>query len=251
MIDQGHALSVMGNHEFNAIAYATKDPQAPGQYLRKHTVKNNAQHEAFLAEYPFDSDDYKHLIDWFKTLPMWLDLEGIRVVHACWDTDSINLIREQTGGGCHLTESLVVDAAREGRPEFIACEKILKGVEVELDNCATFDDKDGNTRNAIRVKWWDPEPLHARDAFLGPESAATHIPEDPINLDHLIPYGHTEPPVFLGHYWLEGDPKPLARKIVCLDYSVAKHGSLVAYRWDGEAELSEGKFVSVGRVEAA
>jgi len=44
-------MSVMGNHEFNAIGYATLD-QA-GQPLRKHLVKNNKQHSAFLEAYPF------------------------------------------------------------------------------------------------------------------------------------------------------------------------------------------------------
>jgi hypothetical protein len=249
MIELGYAQSVMGNHEFNAIAYATPDSGEPGEYLRKHIAKNNTQHQAFLAEYSFNSNEYEELIDWFRTLPMWLDLGDIRVVHACWDRESINLIRQNARGGSRLTESLLANAAIEGRPEYNAVEKILKGVEVALENNASFHDKDGNPRNEIRVKWWDSEPSHARAAFLGPESAATNIPEDPINVSHLIPYAHTEPPVFLGHYWLEGDPKPLAPNIACLDYSVAKHGSLVAYRWDGETELCDKKFVSVPRVE--
>jgi len=37
MIEQGFALSVMGNHEFNAICYATSGQD--GQVLRKHTDK--------------------------------------------------------------------------------------------------------------------------------------------------------------------------------------------------------------------
>ena len=51
------------------------------------------------------------------------------------------------------------------------------------------------------------------------------------------PYSHDEPPVFLGHYWLEGDLGPLAPNVSCLDFSVAKSGGkLVAYRWSGERE---------------
>jgi hypothetical protein len=45
---------------------------------------------------------------------------------------------------------------------------------------------------------------------MGPESAVTHIPDDPIAGDHMVEYGHDEKPVFLGHYWMEGDPEPLA-----------------------------------------
>lgn len=81
-------------------------------------------------------------------------------------------------------------------------------------------------------------------------SYRTHIPEDEIAGDHLVEYSHTEPPVFLGHYWFDGTPQRLATNIVCLDYSVAKvGGKLVAYRWDGEQTLSQDKFVSVERTK--
>lgn len=57
-------------------------------------------------------------------------------------------------------------------------------------------------------------------------------------------------PVFLGHYWLEGTPMPLADNIGCVDYSVAHDtGKLVAYRWDGEEILSPDKFISVDKSE--
>ena len=85
---------------------------------------------------------------------------------------------------------------------------------------------------------------------MGPEHARTHIPNDEITGDHLIGYAHDDPPVYLGHYWLEGGPEPLSKNIACTDYSVAKPGGkLVAYRWDGEKVLDKDKFVSVERLE--
>ena len=50
MVDAGSAQIVMGNHEFNAICYATEYPAGSGQYLRKHTEKNDNQHRAFLEQ---------------------------------------------------------------------------------------------------------------------------------------------------------------------------------------------------------
>ncbi len=38
MIDDGAALSVMGNHEFNAIAYFTPDPDEPGRLIQLKSV---------------------------------------------------------------------------------------------------------------------------------------------------------------------------------------------------------------------
>jgi len=34
MVDAGSALAVMGNHDFNAIAWYLPDPANPGDYLR-------------------------------------------------------------------------------------------------------------------------------------------------------------------------------------------------------------------------
>lgn len=244
MLDSGSALAVMGNHEFNAIAYATRDPDT-GEYLRPHSEKNLRQHEAFLAEYPLGSAEHARAIGWMKTLPLWLDLGSLRVIHACWDAASIQRLGAPT-----LSDGLLIAASRKGAWEYTAIETLLKGKEIPLGEGHGFRDKDGTVRHNIRVRWWDPAVSTYREAFMGPESSRTHIPEDEIAGDHLVDYGKTEPPLFVGHYWLEGRPEPLSANIACLDYSVAKSGGrLVAYRWDGERELDGTKFVSVDRAE--
>jgi hypothetical protein len=48
-------------------------------------------------------------------------------------------------------------------------------------------------------------------------------------------------PIFVGHYWLTGTPALLSDKVACVDYSVAKGGKLVAYRWDSEPFLENSK----------
>ena len=54
-------------------------------------------------------------------------------------------------------------------------------------------------------------------------------------------------PTFIGHYWLEPDGAlaPVSPRVACVDYSVARGGPMVAYRFDGEQELSARKFVAV------
>lgn len=250
MVESGSALAVMGNHEFNALAWATPDPDGPG-YLRTHSDENERQHRAFLEAFPPGSADHAEVLAWFRSLPLWLDLEGIRVVHACWDPDAIALLSARTGPEHCLTDELLVRACDAGSPVFEAVETLLKGKEVELPEGASFRDKEGTERHRIRIRWWDTEASTHREAFLGPESAATHIPEDPIGREHLITYAQAEKPCFLGHYWLEGTPEPLAPNIACLDYSVAKPGGkLAAYRWDGEAALDASRFVTVPQADA-
>jgi hypothetical protein len=54
MVDAGHALCIMGNHEFNTIAYVTPDPDAPECFRLARidgpkAAKNRKQHAEFLA----------------------------------------------------------------------------------------------------------------------------------------------------------------------------------------------------------
>ena len=47
MVDAGSAQIVMGNHEFNAICWATADPET-GKPLRDHSDNKRRQHKDFL-----------------------------------------------------------------------------------------------------------------------------------------------------------------------------------------------------------
>lgn len=251
MMENGYALSIMGNHEFNAIAYATlnKDNTA---YLRPHTDKNTQQHQAFLAAYVFNSDEYHEVIDWFKSLPLWLELDSIKAIHACWDNQMITKLEPYTQGQ-KLTHELLHLSCDDSSWQFHALETILKGKEIPLpENHRGFKDKDGHQRHHIRIKWWDKLAKNYREAYMGPESALTDIPDDKITGEQLIEYDLGDKPLFLGHYWLEGDVKPLTQNIACLDYSVAKpkiDARLVAYQYQGEKVLKQDHFIWVERQE--
>jgi hypothetical protein len=96
MVESGAALAVMGNHEYNAIAYFTGD--GAGSHLRPRTDKNTGQHRAFLDAYESDPVAWKSAIEWFRSLPLWLDLGRVRVVHACWDARLISKILDFQDG---------------------------------------------------------------------------------------------------------------------------------------------------------
>ncbi len=247
MIDSGAALAVMGNHEFNAIAFATES--GLGDHLRPRDDKNRGQHAAFLNEYPVDSPDYREVIAWFKTLPLWLDLDELRVIHACWDRALMDRISAAFDGP-RLSDSLLRRASTKGRWEFEAVETLLKGKEIPLPDGHHFFDNYGTRRRDIRIRWWSRTERSYRGIYLGSPDWASQIPDDEIQGDHAIDYDHRQPPVFLGHYWLSGQPQRLESNVACLDYSVAKPGGkLVAYRWHGEKVLSNDAFVSQDRME--
>lgn len=245
MVDYGSALAVMGNHEFNALCYHTPHPDRPGDFLRTHSVKNVHQHRHTLEQVP--SEELGEYLKWFRELPMWLEFEGLRVVHASWDDRQIGVIRsgvDQHGG---ITSGFLQEASTVGSPLHLAIEDVLKGKEIRLPAGMSYVDKDGHERYAMRTKWYESA---AQKTYCGYAlTADPDLPDDPIqeSVARLAtPYPADAPPVFFGHYWLRAEaPAVLAPNVACLDYSVAKGGMLVAYRWDGEQQLSASRFAWV------
>jgi hypothetical protein len=155
MLDAGTAQAIMGNHEFNAIAWYMPDPDYDGEHLRRRIPKNRKQHEAFLAETENDPRLHTELVEWFLTPPLWLDLPALRVVHACWHPACMAEIEPQLSAGQQMSPALVVAASRRGTMEFRSIETITKGLEIALPPGNTFHDKDGHRRDNVRVRWWD------------------------------------------------------------------------------------------------
>lgn len=239
MINQGSAQAVMGNHEYNAICYHTE--KEGGGHLREHTVDNQKQHAETLRQ--FSEPELLDWVEWFKKLPLFLELPGARVIHAQWSEEHIKAI----GGRRHLDDELLHKSAMKGTAEYVAVEVLLKGTELPLPKGEFFKDKDGHIRTQVRVKWWMSGIGKTYRELCFPESEKT--PDTLIPLEtasRLKNYSIHSPPVFIGHYWLKSVlPTPVSRNVACLDYSVAKQGMLVAYRWDGEQALDAGKFVWV------
>jgi len=249
MVDAGHAYAVMGNHEFNAIAYATQDIEHGG-FLRAHSERNARNHRAFLEAIDQQPERYAEVIEWFKTLPLWLELDGLRVIHACWDKEGIEKLKAYYAPDALLTDQLLQDSSHSAHWSFDIMDDLLKGKTIKLSNGGSFQDSGGVKRHYMRIRWWDRDASTYKAAFMGPPAALSHIEDDPIDGDHLIEYGHHEVPLFIGHYWMQGAPKPLTANIACVDYSIArKDGKLCAYRWDGESVLTADKFVCVPRLE--
>ncbi len=253
MVDAGSAHIVMGNHEFNAIAWATIDP-ATGEPVRPHSAGNHRQHEAFLEQ--LSADERRYYLDWFKTLPLWLDLGDIRVVHACWHEESMKVVREAAGSDRLSTDELIVEAGRKGTELYDAVEVLLKGPEIPLTDHGMvpyWDHKSGKERKQARIRWWDhdastlPELAELTGAKLQDHSPyplpTTKIEVSPdfrgfVYTDHV--------PLFYGHYWRTGEPvhkDDWTTYTACVDFSAISGGTLVAYRWSGEKEIQVSHYV--------
>ena len=246
MVENGSALAILGNHEYNAVCYHT--PDGNGDYLRSHTEddgKNTKQHQSTLNQFSDKPGEWNTWIEWFKTLPFYIEGNGWRAVHAAWDFDSVRKL-----SGKSLTdEGFLKSSADRASSDFVAVENVLKGLEVELPEGLMFEDHNGNLRSEIRVRWWEgSESGTYRDIIFPPSDS---IPEVAVSIevkDKWTAYSAREAPVFFGHYWIPAKTHagPLASNVACLDYSVASpKGKLTAYRWNGEAELKEESYVQI------
>src|ERR1700730_12079449 len=72
MCEAETAFAVMGNHEFNAIGWAT--PDGSGVFLRFKAEANLKQHEEFLLKFGDGFLYYHGAIRCFSALPVWLEL---------------------------------------------------------------------------------------------------------------------------------------------------------------------------------
>ena len=244
MVEAGSAQAVMGNHEFNAIAYATPDPEDDGAYLRPRTEKNGQQHREFLEQVGADSGEHKRWVNWFLELPLWIETADFRVVHACWDPASVEAVRPFVTAEGRIDLKGIGAANRKGTVAYAAVETLLKGKEVRLPEGLSFQDKDGHARQDIRVKWWDGGARTYREAYIGPDGV--DMPD--VAIAGLAEGAAPDRPTFIGHYWLDvarDGLAPRSERVACVDYSVARGGPLVAYRFDGEAVLEAGRFVGV------
>ncbi len=236
MCDRGNAVAVMGNHELNALLFHNPGRNADNTddgYMRAHSEKNIGQHETFLNEFPVGHAETAAILDWFMTLPVLLDLGGLRLVHACWDDVRVNTIVKRRPDGVLAWSDLQEIALGEGAGGFAeAVLTTLKGPEAELPAPHTFRDFNGYERTVVRLKWWKLDAATWRDAALSvPEPGM--LPATPITGVELRPYAAGAKPVFFGHYKRIGAPVLDAPNAVCLDYPRVA----CAYTWTGETRL--------------
>ncbi len=181
------------------------------------------------------------------TVPLWLDLDGLRVVHACWDDHAIDVLGEMVGPGNTLAPELVVAASRRDSALYNAIEHLLKGPEVDVP--VAFCVPGGHKQPRARFRWWLPGPYSLNlHADIPPGSVTPdgnpypELPTDPIEAP--VEVDLSTAPVIYGHYWKTGTLDVTSDMSACVDYSAGKGGPLVAYRWSGETTLTSDHLVA-------
>ncbi|WP_432481404.1 metallophosphoesterase [Moraxella sp. ZY200743] len=225
MLDNHQALAVMGNHEYNAIGYASTD-QA-GKQIYTPTPRQNEVHQAFLDAVGEGSPRHRYWLSRFFELPLWLEFDEFIVVHACYDARAIQALTPHLYNG-RLSQNNFEKLPKETRHHIL---KLLAGLQTTLPNDIYIKDSMGHLRQDIRIRWWEndlKQPIVKLSAASNCD--ISDLPDDlvcPIDF-----YLGTTKPIIIGHYWLTGEPLPLSSQVVCTDYSAGKDGYLTAYQFD-------------------
>jgi hypothetical protein len=248
MVDQGGAQIVIGNHEYNCILYC--QPARPGSgrtFLREHNPRHELQIRQTLQQMEPYADEWQDYLNWFRQLPLYLELPQFRAVHACWDQALISRLKAQ-GINDLSDDELLHGSVERNSFEWQVTDSLLRGTHLQLPNNEVMLSAEGFRRHMYRTKFWSDQPKFHRDVVFQPDPLPEHIASLPLTDDEkqrLLHYGAEQKPLFIGHYWRQGRPQPIRDNIVCLDYSAVKAGKLVAYRMDDESRLDVAKFIWV------
>lgn len=248
MVEEGEAHIVMGNHEYNALAYCHPASQESGRaWLREHTPRNNRIIQETLEQYRDHLMEWEETLAWFMELPLYLDFGDFRVVHACWDQALIEALERECPGGV-IDVPFLRQSAVHGSFASRALDRLTRGVYLSLPSGVEIHSGDGFTRSTFRTHFWARDPLTWGDVVFQPDNLPHGLEDRPLSASEqaqLPHYGLDQPPLFIGHYWCKGVPALPTANIACIDYSAVKFGRLVAYRWSGETRLNADHFVWV------
>lgn len=248
MVEHGAARIVMGNHEYNALGYCTRARPGSGrQWLRDHNPRHDRLIRETLEQFDHYAHEWNEFLDWFYTIPLFIEEDSFRVVHACWDDRLIRQFMESQGGATIDEDFLHASSAIESFAGQVM-DTLLRGTDLILPDGMTITSKDGYTRRFFRTKFWADDPKTYGDVVFQPDPLPEEVARRELSQEEqqqILRYSLAERPVFVGHYWMEGKPAPLKPNVACIDYSAVKYGKLVAYRFDGEQALTRDHFVSV------
>ncbi len=243
MVEAGHAQMVMGNHEYNVYCHATPHPTR-NAYLRDHNPHNDRLVAETFEQFANHPNDLKDYLAWFSHLPLFLDMGAFKVVHACWDHFYIREYLKRFNSN-RISPDILVETADTESFVGMMVDRLLRGTDIRLPDKQVIRSRDGFERHFFRAKFWADEPTTYGDVVFQPDPLPDDLFNRPLSEEEkmrLTSYPQDDVPVFFGHYWLQGKPKPIKHNVCCLDYSAVKYDRLVAYRFDHEDVLDEEKF---------
>jgi hypothetical protein len=246
MVESGSAYAILGNHEINNILYHLKNEIK--EPLLHDKGKRFVSVTKTILEFKPYPEEWKELRRWLRTLPLFLELDGLRIVHAYWGETNINTIKDLLPPG-KISRQVFRELVLQ--PESELSQAILqttRGVHLVLPPDLKIYDHRKRNHRFFRIKWWeDPEGKTFHDFSY---ESKFHLPRytiPPEIYPKFDKYPGDAPPVFFGHYCQGRGPQVIANNLCCVDACVSIRKVLAAYRWSGETVLNPENLVVVNK----
>ena len=247
MVENQNALAVLGNHEINAIIYHLKYKK--GDPLIKSPRKNFMPLFKTINQFVDNQEEWVEHLRWLRGLPLFIDLNEIRIVHACWSEPAIRFLKENLPEG-KIKKSVFREIYRNSKSDLSqSIWTLTKGIDFNLPRDLKIINNKGVSPRSFRMRWWEEphaktfEEMSFESKFVLPSYT---IPEQIAPASYAYP--EDAPIVFFGHYCRFNGPHVIKSNICCVDSCVAGNKVLTAYRWNGEKVLDKQNLVQVKKL---
>ncbi|MCL1066775.1 hypothetical protein L2735_08135 [Shewanella olleyana] len=214
MVDKGFAYCLLGSNEFEVIGWSKHHPITDKPYLPETVTENlndlNQQRPLFLQEFAQGDEQLFKWVDWFMALPIYLDFDHIRAIHACWDNNVINelnpylSIKEHEG---HVSDKNAASASQ--------------GHSHQNVNLIAA--------NSLSQQFW-PAAFDATHPLSSLMTSCLNYPDFELTETH--PHQKLSIPVVIGHYPQDSFPDIQNEHLVCVNYNAGTEDyPLVSFAW--------------------
>jgi len=198
LVKQGDAQCILGNHELNLLRRDEKHGNA--WYLDPHHPEQRGE---FAHSKPAPADHAFHEL--FASLPLALERDDLRVVHAAWHAPAIEVLRVDPRSTIELfehyetetsewLEQLGIERAAKLEAQQYAAGLVDPSASVPLLRNLGLRDEYRQTRNPVRVLTSGPERVADRPFFANGKWRMC---------DRVLWWNEytDDTPVVVGHYW--------------------------------------------------
>jgi hypothetical protein len=247
MVRNGNAFAILGNHEINAILFDMKD--VDGKPLIKQPRKSYLSLFKTINEYVDRTEQWEKHIRWIRSLPLFIEFDNIRFVHACWSDLAVEQLKIKLAEESN-TKNIYREYYKSPKSELSKSISILtKGIDLKMPGDLKIVNNKGVIPLSFRLSWWKkPEGKTFREMSFESKFKLPAYTIPPEILPETFFYSENESPVFFGHYCRGRGPHIIKSNICCVDSCVSRTKVLTAYSWSGEKVLVKENLVHVNRV---
>ncbi len=238
MVKNGNAFAILGNHEINAILFHLKDKS--GKPLIKESRKNYLSLFKTINEFSTYPDEWEKHLQWMRRLPLFLELKGIRIVHACWSDSAVEIVKSALNEK-RSRKSIFSEYYKNPKSKLSKSINILtKGINLTMPSDLKVVNNKGVVPREFRLSWWkNPDGKTFREMSFESKYKlpAYTVPKEIIPATFF--YSKNEPIIFFGHYCRANGPHIINTNLCCVDSCVSGAKLLTAYSWKGEKVLNK------------